>query len=228
MNKAAMEPYQTKEKDGAIYTWEWWEPTRLGGLLGSETGVAEDSENMRTLEASIWTKDTVKELFESQAIDTGSFGKGKANSLDQIAKELIMGECTLVEADELPDKQRLGSPRASNKPKKPAGPVLLRIVEVVLLRMRNADTGELLIETSLTMKDGSKREEERLPGTKVRPEENLKATARRVLRDYLRVPWQEVSKFCTFKYESTGGKDAAVGARDTGGADAKVQFERLE
>jgi hypothetical protein len=62
-----------------------------------------------------------------------------------------------------------------------------RVVDVVLVRIQGP-AGRLLIETHHQMQDGRKSATNRLPGTKKRPHESIKATARRLLMSYLRLP----------------------------------------
>jgi hypothetical protein len=97
---------------------------------------------------------------------------------------------------------------------------LVRVVKVVLLRLRNVKTSELLIETHLDMGDGRKKEVNRLMGTKMKQDENLKACARRLLRDYLSMPSSDLRIFCRLHAATVTG---------TGGTDSvTLQCERLE
>merc|ERR1719326_2138287 len=46
--------FTTTEADGTKFFWEWWEPSRLGGQLGSKRGVGKkvDSSAMEKMEMS--------------------------------------------------------------------------------------------------------------------------------------------------------------------------------
>lgn len=64
---------------------------------------------------------------------------------------------------------------------------LVRALDVVLLRLRDT-TGYLLTEASLKLQDGRSKNTNRLPGTKKRPTETPRETAKRLVVSYLRLP----------------------------------------
>merc|ERR1712070_663834 len=64
---------------------------------------------------------------------------------------------------------------------------VIRIVDIVLVKVVNASTRSVLVQTDLTYPDGHKVVHNRLPGTKRRPDENQYLTAWRVLRRQLKM-----------------------------------------
>merc|ERR1719326_2086280 len=104
------------------------------------------------------TAESVQEMLEKHKIDVSMYGIGSAKTMEEMAKEVQLGESDLME-----EKGRL-----------------LRVVNVVGLRIREAK-GRILVEANVTRRNGEKSELNRLPGTKQRPHENAYHTARRVL-----------------------------------------------
>jgi len=109
-----------------------------------------------------YDEETLKSFLEEHKIDPTQFGKGQTKTLKEFSNELIRGESSLM-------VEKNGA--------------VLRIVDIVLLKLTKAGTSEILVET------GEERPEKivhnRLPGSKRRPDENQFVTARRILRRQL-------------------------------------------
>eukprot|EP00397_Hematodinium_sp_SG-2012_P003816 GEMP01003825.1.p1 GENE.GEMP01003825.1~~GEMP01003825.1.p1 ORF type:complete len:771 (+),score=139.66 GEMP01003825.1:2-2314(+) len=163
-------PFST-QNDGVTRLWEWWAPGRLGRQLGPSHqyhNKREDENKNAMNELSLaWTPLVIQSLFERYGIDLSKFGIGQANTIENIAKEVIRGECAFLEAD---------------------GKTLFRQVVVVVVKV-STNTPEsglcYLVETKLQFEDGRERVTDRLPGTKIRPHESVQNAAHRCLVEYL-------------------------------------------
>uniref|UniRef100_A0A7S2P3M1 Protein kinase domain-containing protein n=1 Tax=Zooxanthella nutricula TaxID=1333877 RepID=A0A7S2P3M1_9DINO len=102
----------------------------------------------------------------SAGVDPAQYGRDKARSLQELAAELVKGECSLRH--------------------QPDGG-LLRIVDVILLRLKKAETSELLVDVSDTLPDGSVVQRRCLPGGKRRLDENEFLAAQRILTTCMRI-----------------------------------------
>jgi len=112
-----------------------------------------------------------KTLLESD-IDVSRYGQsGKTKSLKEFAAELVRGESTIT-------KDRSGQ--------------LLRVVDVVLLIVKDVSSGDILVQQAHERADGHKSTLNRLPGAKCRPDENQFLSARRILRRQLDIDENEV------------------------------------
>jgi len=100
-------------------------------------------------------------------VDVSKFGADNTRTLTELADELRNGDAILVLGED-------GS--------------VIRVVDVILVKVINASTGEVLVQTQETLPDGRKTTLDRLPGTKGRPNENQFTSARRVLTRHLHVP----------------------------------------
>lgn len=155
--------------------WDWWPVSMMEGKLGpmkknsdGTPGSGRLSQNVaaaRNLEMS-WTPEVVADFLQKKGIDVAAFGVGRANTVAHIAKELLRGECLFMED---------------------ANGNFFRVVDVVLLRV-GGPAGRMLVETHHQMQDGRRSQTNRLPGTKKRPHESVKATAKRLMSQYLRCP----------------------------------------
>jgi len=99
-------------------------------------------------------------------IDTNQFGVGKAKGIEQLAKEVETGASRLM-LDAQQHKK------------------LVRVVDIVVLKLRPADGSRLLVEFKEKFPDERERETNRLPGTKKEPHENARQTAERILREMM-------------------------------------------
>jgi len=107
-------------------------------------------------------------------IDPGQFGVRQAKGLDQLAKEVETGASRLM-LDAQQHKK------------------LVRVVDVVVLKLRPSDGSRLLVESKEQFPDGRERETLRLPGTKKEPHENARQTAERILREMMNMDPSMVS-----------------------------------
>jgi len=114
-----------------------------------------------------------KTLVEHQ-IDPNVFGVAKAKGLDQLAKEVETGASRLM-LDAQQHKK------------------LVRVVDVVVLKLRPSDGSRLLVESKEKFPDGRERETLRLPGTKKEPHENARQTAERILTEMMNVDLSMIS-----------------------------------
>eukprot|EP00913_Durusdinium_trenchii_P031077 g29102.t1 len=120
-------------------------------------------------------------LLLSHNIDPNQFGVGKAKDIEQLAKEVETGASRLM-LDAQQHKK------------------LVRVVDIVVLKLRPADGSRLLVEFKEKFADQREREIDRLPGTKKdltgerrqrrprdrgEPHENARPTAERILREMM-------------------------------------------
>jgi len=91
-------------------------------------------------------------------VNVDEYNKGSTKTVKEFSSELIRGDASLMEG---------------------AGGQLLRVVDVIILLIKNRRTGEIMVQTDY---DSASREAYRLPGAKRRPDENHFITARRILR----------------------------------------------
>lgn len=107
------------------------------------------------------------EYLENHNVDPSEYGENNTKTLKEFSNELIKGECHL----ELT----------------PEG-TLIRVVDLVLLKIVNLATGDILVNTEQKARDGSKVSiVNALPGAKRRPDENQFVTARRLMRKQLKM-----------------------------------------
>lgn len=99
-------------------------------------------------------------------VDVSQFGQGKAKTLHDISAELMKGDSSLMHDTD-------GS--------------IIRVVDVVLLKLKNAETNKILVQTEQTYPDGSRVTLNRLPGTKRRPDENQFLTAKAIVSRQLQL-----------------------------------------
>merc|ERR1712050_216797 len=64
---------------------------------------------------------------------------------------------------------------------------LVRVVDVVVIKLIHPDSGKILVQTQQAFPDGHKVELKRLPGAKRRPDENQFLTVRRILKRQLKI-----------------------------------------
>jgi len=99
-------------------------------------------------------------------VDIEQFGVGKAKTLQEFSSELLKGESSLCHGT---DGQ------------------IIRVVDVVLLKLKNAQNGKYLVQAAQTYPDGTNVTLNRLPGTKRRPDENQFLTARTIVQRQLKI-----------------------------------------
>lgn len=163
-----------KQIPGVKMTYEWWSTSKVKAAKLLDI----DSEGKSAAQRSTVDENYLKmfsTMLVDHNIDVAQFGKGKAKTLEQMASEVENGAARLM-LDATAHKK------------------LVRVVDIVLLRIRSPDTeGRLLIETEEKFPDGRQRETLRLPGTKKEPYENTKQVAERVLQEMLGMPADAVN-----------------------------------
>jgi len=117
-------------------------------------------------------EEELKKYFEKNKVDITKFGAGQAKMLKDISAELIKGESSLMQDQD-------GS--------------VIRIVDVVVIKLVHSVTQSILVQTEQTFPDGAKVSLKRLPGAKRRPDENQFLTARRILKRQLKVEENHVT-----------------------------------
>lgn len=184
-----------KQVQGGRVVYEWWDSTKVkaSGVLDVE-GLAQAAcpeEASTGADLAIFSS-----MLQDHNIDTKLFGVGKAKTLDQLAAEVRSGAARLM-LDATEHKK------------------LVRVSDIVVLRLRCADGSRLLIETEERYPDGRKRETNRLPGTKKEPHENTKQTAERILAEMLSMSTMMVQfKFDTMeRYEEETESPSYPGVR---------------
>jgi serine/threonine protein kinase len=115
-----------------------------------------------------FNEEDLTKYLQKYNVDISLFGKNNAKSLKEFSSELIKGEASLIENGK--------------------GGVV-RIVDLIILKIVNPGTGDVLVQTEQTFGDGpgTKNVLNRLPGAKRRPDENQFLTARRLLRKQLKI-----------------------------------------
>mmetsp|Transcript_24488 Transcript_24488/g.68094 ORF Transcript_24488/g.68094 Transcript_24488/m.68094 type:complete len:781 (-) Transcript_24488:84-2426(-) len=103
---------------------------------------------------------------QRHGISTERYGTNSMKTIKEFSAELVKGECSLMDGP-------TGDP--------------LRVVDLVILKITNPDTGNILVQTEQNFKDGTRSTACQLPGSKRRPDENQFLTARRVLRKQLKI-----------------------------------------
>jgi len=114
----------------------------------------------------------LRRYFEVNKVDISKFGQGAAKSLADISVELIKGESCLMQDTD-------GS--------------VLRVVDVVVLKLIHSVTGSILVQTKQTFPDNTTVTLNRLPGAKRRADENQFLTARRILKRQLKIEENHVT-----------------------------------
>jgi len=117
-------------------------------------------------------EEDLRKYFESNNVDISKFGTGQAKTLKDISAEMIKGESALMQGAD-------GS--------------VIRVVDVVVLKLVHSVTNSILVQTEQTFPNGEKVELKRLPGAKRRPDENQFLTARRILKRQLKVEENHVT-----------------------------------
>lgn len=162
-------PSFTSVADGVTRHWEWWDPERLGcqpnPFLPFGFRISIDPACVHELSLA-WSPSVINSLFEGYGIDLSKFGGADADTIESIANEVQMGECTFLQV---------------------GGKELFRLVVAVLIKViASLDSGLCyLIETKLKFADGRARVTNRLPGIKKRRNEGVYEAARRCIVDYL-------------------------------------------
>jgi len=112
-------------------------------------------------------EEDLEEYLRQNQIEIAKFGQDHAKSLNEFASELQKGEAFLVRDTD-------GS--------------VIRVVDVVLLRLINEVTGKVLVQAKQRRSDGTSSTMNRLPGMKGRPDQNHFITAKKILSRHLHIP----------------------------------------
>lgn len=111
------------------------------------------------------------EFLGAHNVDIDQYGKNQSKTLKEFSTELIKGESSLIE-------------EASGE--------VIRVVDLVIIKIVNSFAGDLLVQSEQTSPDGAKTVLNRLPGAKKRPDESQFLTARRILRKQLKIDENQV------------------------------------
>lgn len=155
-----------KQVPGGKVVYEWWDSSKVksNGLLEMESQASPVSPDADRLDLPTFSR-----MLQDHSVDIATFGVGKAKTLEAFAKETVGGAARLM-LDATKHK------------------TLVRVVDVVLLKLRPKNGGEMmLVEVEERFPDGRKRETNRLPGTKKEPYENMTQTAERILKEMLNI-----------------------------------------
>eukprot|EP00929_Paragymnodinium_shiwhaense_P091909 TRINITY_DN517_c0_g2_i1.p1 TRINITY_DN517_c0_g2~~TRINITY_DN517_c0_g2_i1.p1 ORF type:complete len:781 (+),score=265.18 TRINITY_DN517_c0_g2_i1:145-2487(+) len=153
------------KRTGKSLRYEWWPQDKF-----NEQGVLDLTHAVKAGNdvGKVEPKVIAKTLTE-HGIDINEFGKGENKTLDEFAAEVHSGAAILM-LDAAEHKK------------------LVRVVDVVLLRIRFGDGGnkKYLCEFSETFADGRARSDlNRLPGSKKEPHENTRKAVERILKDQI-------------------------------------------
>jgi len=152
-------------KDGGQMVYEWWDKQQVkASKLLDRDGQSTPAKTEDTSDLKMFAQ-----MLREHNIDANKFGVGQAKSLQGLASEVQSGAARLM-LDATAHKK------------------LVRVVDVVVLRVRSTDNNpRLLIEVMERFSDNRERETNRLPGTKKEPHENTRQTAERIISEFLRL-----------------------------------------
>jgi serine/threonine protein kinase len=111
-------------------------------------------------------EDDLAEVLQHNGADPSLFGKGAAKSLKDFSTELVKGEASLMAGVD-------------------GG--LVRVVDIVLLKLVNPQASEMLVLSERTHSGGEVDSTPGLPSAKRRPDENQFLTVKRILRRQLKI-----------------------------------------
>jgi len=156
-----------KHSPGSTLKFEWWGDQKVAssGILKLD-GVPRNADRVNG--KTNRSPELVRRTLRDHNIDDTKFGSGEAKTLEQMATEVQSGAARLM-LDATEHKK------------------LVRVVDVVLLRLYSSKGGKLLIEIGEQFPDGRRRNIARLPGTKKEPHENSRETANRITKDLLKM-----------------------------------------
>jgi len=146
---------------GGKAMYEWWSESAVKDeKLLDESGLESLPKEEET-DVNMFRKTLVE-----HNIDPAKFGVGKAKNIEILAQEVQTGASRLM-LDATEHKK------------------LVRVVDIVVLKLSPGSEQRLLIEAKEQFPDGRTRETMRLPGTKKEPHENARQTCERVLKEFL-------------------------------------------
>jgi len=146
-----------------VKTWNWLAKEDIGKKNVVIAGDREESQFNSLVTANIKVdEDKLIERLQAHKINVSKFGEGDAASIGEFCQELNHGESALVEDPDSGD--------------------LVRVVDIVLLRIVEKKSKKILVEAGKTKNNGKTTVlKKRLPGTKRRPNDNIYTTARTLL-----------------------------------------------
>lgn len=154
--------FSTAGKKKEIRTWTWMTNEEIEAKGVKVSGVSGEVSPYVCAPVN-YDVDALQKQLEEGGVDTTQFGMDDAKTLYEFAQEMSRGESHLTTDDE------------TN--------VLIRVVDVVVLKIHNPSTNTILLETERSVTRGgntSKAPKVQLPGGKSRPNENVFNTARRI------------------------------------------------
>mmetsp|Transcript_92970 Transcript_92970/g.201050 ORF Transcript_92970/g.201050 Transcript_92970/m.201050 type:complete len:793 (-) Transcript_92970:7-2385(-) len=163
-----------KKNQNHAWIYEWWDTQKAEsvGLLDLKAK-AKPATPTTPVEASKQELDGFSHMLQEHNIDIAKFGVGKAKDLIDLYHEVKSGTASLM----LDAKEH----------KK-----LVRVIDVVVLRICPEGQERFLVETEERFPDGRMRTNNFLPGEKKEPYENTQEAAKRILRDFLGMAGHEV------------------------------------
>jgi len=151
-----------KDNTGNTKFFRWMEPAQCENEHIQYKKPAEDDESSALVQAPIGlNEEDLTTYLEKYKVDITKFGKDNAKTLMEFSSELLQGESSLCHGTD-------GS--------------IIRVVDIVLLKIKNGENGKILVQAKQTYPDGKEVVLNRLPGTKRRPDENQFVSARRIVK----------------------------------------------
>lgn len=133
----------------------------------------EDGETSALVQAPIGLDEEALRIYlKLYKVDTEQFGQNHAKTLTEFSDELLKGDSSLMHDTD-------GS--------------IIRVVDVVLLKLTNGENEKILVQAEQTYPDGTKVMLHRLPGAKRRPDENQFLAARKIVQRQLRIDSNHVT-----------------------------------
>eukprot|EP00452_MALV-II_sp_L67-6_P000234 gene235-108_t len=160
-DKVGMREFITTGTKSDKKAWNWLTKEEVNAKKLVIAGDKEEAQFNPLVAANLKVhEDKLVELLEAHKIDVSKFGDGLAASIAEFAAELSHGESSLIEDEK-------GS--------------LIRVVDIVLLRVMDVDSKKMLVEVSKQKPNGQVVKKRRLPGLKRGPNDNIYGTARQML-----------------------------------------------
>mmetsp|Transcript_5528 Transcript_5528/g.8996 ORF Transcript_5528/g.8996 Transcript_5528/m.8996 type:complete len:853 (+) Transcript_5528:89-2647(+) len=163
----AAEDWTHKAPDGTTKTYKFMEAAECDAKDIRLRAPDDEDETSALVQAPIGlNEEDLRAYLKLYKVDVTQFGQGKAKTLQDISAELMKGDSSLMHDTD-------GS--------------IIRVVDVVLLKLVNAETKQILVQTEQVYPDGTTVTLNRLPGTKRRPDENQFITAKGIVARQLQI-----------------------------------------
>jgi hypothetical protein len=156
--------FEDNKKNTKFFTWFTDKQAASKGVKMKAEG-SEEVSGLVAAPIGLNEEDLIKYLL-AHKVDTKAYGQDHARTTKEFSTELIKGESSLMEDDK---------------------GAVIRVVDLIIMKIVNPGTGDVLVQTEQTFGDGTKNTLNRLPGAKRRPDENQFLTARRLLRKQLKI-----------------------------------------